>query len=283
MLRILFGLALLCATPAVAQSTLIGSYVWQVDDPLFGGFSGIEVTEDGQGFIALGDRGTFAVGRFARTNGMITGITLDDLRLLSGADGLPLPRLESDSEGLAIGVDGSLYVSFESTSGVRRFSGADHPAGPLLETPAFAQLQKNASLEALAIAPDGTLFTMPERSGSAMRDFPVFQLKDGVWDQPFAIPRTGPFLVSGADIGPDGKLYTIERDFVGVGFRSRVRRFELDGSGEEVLLETGILTHDNLEGISVWQDAQGLRMTLISDDNFRGFQRTELVEYRLTD
>jgi hypothetical protein len=68
-----------------------------------------------------------------------------------------------------------------------------------------------------------------------------------------------------------------------VGFRNRVRRFALDGTGEEVVLETRVLTYDNLEGISVWQDVQGLRMTLISDDNFRSFQRTEIVEYRLTD
>ena len=56
MLRILFGLALLCATPAVAQSTLIGSYVWEVDNPLFGGYSGIEVADDGKSFVAVSDR-----------------------------------------------------------------------------------------------------------------------------------------------------------------------------------------------------------------------------------
>ena len=75
----------------------------------------------------------------------------------------------------------------------------------------------------------------------------------------------------------------LERDFLGIGFRSRVRRFDLTGGNEQVLLETRLRAHDNLEGISVWQDEQGLRMTLISDDNFRAFQRTEIVEYRLTD
>ncbi len=82
---------------------------------------------------------------------------------------------------------------------------------------------------------------------------------------------TGPFLIVGADIGPDGRLYMLERDFAGIGFRSRIRRFDLDGGNEETMLETGLRTHDNLEGISVWQDAQGLRLTLISDDNFRVF------------
>jgi hypothetical protein len=144
-------------------------------------------------------------------------------------------------------------------------------------------MQTNASLEALAIDSDGTLYTIPERSGGATQPFPVFRLRNGIWDQPFSIPRRGAFLVTGADIGPDGQLYVLERDFLGIGFRSRVRRFDLTGGNEQILLETRLRQHDNLEGISIWQDDQGVRMTLISDDNYRAFQRTEIVEYRLTD
>jgi len=45
-----------------------------------------------------------------------------------------------------------------------------------------------------------------------------------------------------------------------------------------------VLTHDNLEGVSVWRDADGaLRATLVSDDNFRFLQQTEIVEYLLPD
>ena len=50
---------------------------------------------------------------------------------------------------------------------------------------------------------------------------------------------------------------------------------------EEILLTTRPLQYDNLEGISVWDDGQGIRLTMISDDNFLIVQRTELVEYRL--
>jgi uncharacterized integral membrane protein (TIGR00697 family) len=144
-------------------------------------------------------------------------------------------------------------------------------------------MQTNSSLEALAIGPDGALYAMPERSGLAMRPFPVYRLQNGVWDQPFGIPRSGPYLLSGADIGPDGRLYVLKRDFIGVGFRNRAQRFDLDGTSEEILLETRVPTHENLEGISARQDGQGLRMTLIYDGNFRTFQRTEIVEYWLTD
>lgn len=283
MLRLLIGFALFCAAPAFAQTTWIGSYQWTSDDPLFGGFSGIEIADDGLSFIAVSDRGSFARGTITRDGDSITNVSLDDLQLMLGPDGNALPKAYKDSEGVAVGPDSTIYVSFEWKHGIRRYPAIDQPSGPLLAAREFAQMQNNSSLEALAIGPDGALYTIPERSGLATRPFPVYRLLNGVWDQPFEIPRSGPYLLSGADIGPDGRLYTVERDFVGIGFRNSVRRFKLDGTGEEILLESRILTHDNLEGISVWQDTQGLRMTLISDDNFRDFQRTEIVEYRLTD
>lgn len=276
-------MALIGSLPACADATLTGSYEWRNDDPLFGGFSAIEVAADGSNFIALSDRGAFVSGTITRDAGRISDVQLEALHPLIQTGGEPLPRKERDSEGLAVGDDGVVYVSFEWVHGIRRFAGIDQPASDLMTSPAFADMQTNSSLEALAIGPDGALYTMPERSGLATRPFPVFRLKDGIWDQPFTIPRRGPYLISGADIGPDGLLYILERDFAGIGFRNRVRRFALDGSGEALVIETGLRTHDNLEGISVWQDADGLRMTLISDDNFRAFQRTEIVEYRLTD
>ena len=65
-----------------------------------------------------------------------------------------------------------------------------------------------------------------------------------------------------------------------------MRRFGLGPDGitsTEELLSTGTLQYDNLEGISVWDDGLGIRLTMISDDNFLPVQRTELVEYRVTD
>ncbi|KQB95346.1 cobalamin/Fe3+-siderophores ABC transporter ATPase [Loktanella sp. 1ANDIMAR09] len=276
-------MALLRALPAYAEITYLGSYDWRVSDRLFGGFSAIEVTTDGMGFVALTDRGSIARGTFTRDGDTITSIALGALRRLLGPTRAPLADDLSDSEGLAIGPDGTFYISFEGADGVRSFAGLDRPGSELVAARDFQAFQPNAGLEALAIGPDGALYTLPERSGLATRPFPVFRLKDGVWDQPFEITRAGHFLPVGADVGPDGRLYMLERDFTGIGFRSRIRRFDLDGRNEKTILETGLRTHDNLEGISVWQDAQGLRITLISDDNFRMFQRTEIVEYRLTE
>jgi len=271
------------ALPVQAEPNLIGVYVWDIEDDRFGGFSAIEVLDDGAGFVALSDRAHLLRGRFQRQDGVITGMAVDRIERLRGAFGVPLDRANSDSEGLAIGPDGTIHLSFEWRHGLRSLPAGEMPVTDLIPTPDLDELQTNSSFEALAIGPDGALYTIPERSGRATRPFPVYRYKDGRWDQPFSIPRRDAFLVAGADIGPGGRLYVLERDFVGIGFRSRIRRFALDGTGEETLLTTGPRVHDNLEGISVWEDAQGLRMTLISDDNFRVFQQTEVVEYRLTD
>lgn len=283
MRQFLWVITLLWALPGYAEPKLISSYVWTVDNPRFGGFSGLEMSSNGSSFIAVSDRGTFVDGTITREAGMITAITLGGFYPLYRGNRAPLRRAENDSEGLAIAEDGTIYLSFEWTHGLRRFAGIDQPASDLMTTPAFDAMQANSSLEALAIGPDGALYTMPERSGLATRPFPVFRFKDGRWDQPFSIPRHGPYLIVGADVGPDGLLYILERDFAGIGFRNRVRRFALDGSGEELIIETGLRTHDNLEGISIWEDETGLVMTMISDDNFKTFQQTEIVEYRLTD
>lgn len=260
-----------------------GTYIWEHDDPAFGGFSGIEVAPDGLAFFAVSDRGHLATGRFIRRQGNISDVALDSLVRLRGRARVPLPHAESDSEGLALGPDGRLFISFEWTHGLRERLSEIGETGPLIASGMFAEMQTNSSLEAVAVDADGTLYTIPERSGRATRPFPVYRLQNGVWDIPFALPRRGAFLVSGADIGPDGRLYVLERDFLGLGFRSRVRRFEMDGSGETTLLETGLFTHDNLEGISIWQDGNDLVMTMVSDDNFRRMQRTEIVEYLLTE
>ena len=127
---------------------------------------------------------------------------------------------------------------------------------------------------------------MPERSGDLNRPFDIFRYSDGRWDRLYKLSRSDGFLPVGADFGPDGRLYVLERSFHGIsGFANRVRSFELGSAtlhDEKVLLKTLPGTHDNLEGLAVWTtDAGNLRATMISDNNFNIFQRTEFVEYRL--
>lgn len=255
-----------------------------MDDPRFGGLSAVHVFPGGGRFLAVSDRGAWTEGRIARdAEGRIAAIDAAPMRPLRRPGGAPLPAGRTDAEGIAVAPDGTVHVSFEGPARVLRYARIDGPAEALPAAPGFHGMGRNSSLEALAIGPDGALYTLPERSGRIDRPFPVFRLLDGVWDQPFVLPRRGDFLPVGADIGPDGRFTLLERAFAGLGFfASRIRRFDLTGGAEEVLVETAYGLHDNLEGISVWRDAGGgLVATLVSDDNFHFLQRSEILEYRL--
>lgn len=273
----------------LASKDYVGAYVWRMNDDAFGGFSAIEVMDDGASFVALGDKAVLLKGQFIRDDkGQITDIQAGPITpLLGGKSGQPLRDRAADSEGLAIGPKGVAYVSFENRPRVARLNLTNARTGNLPRHPDFDKMPLNGALEALAIDDQGRLYTLPEEA-PRQDSFPVYRWQDKTWDKAFSILKRGRFLPVAADFGPDGRLYLLERDFRGMGgFASRLRRFDLTPEGfqnETQLLESTFGQHDNLEGLSVWRDAAGsLRATMISDDNFVFFQRTELVEYKLPD
>jgi hypothetical protein len=262
--------------------------VWRGNDPRFGGFSGIAMSEDGTGFLAISDHGSWATAEVERSDGRMTGVSKTGIGPLRAISGAALEDEEVDAEGLAFDARGRAWVSFEAFHRIRRYDEIDGPATDIEGHPAFPRLQRNSGLEALAIDASGTLYAVPERSGKWEWPFPVFRLRDGRWDTDLELRRDGTFLVVDADFGPDGRFYLLERDFQWLGgFASRIRSFRLgpDGFEDELtLLQTESGTLDNFEGISVWRDPAGtIRATLIADDNFMAFQSTVVAEYRLAE
>ena len=268
--RLGFALAL-CGSSAAAQSLELVSAI-TMPDPFgtFGGLSAIELSQDGLTGLVLSDRGS------------IFNLTLerDDTGTLRKATPhpAPLPGYPRDTEGLAIGPTGR-FVSFEGPGRVHRLWGKSLPVHADFNT-----FQPNAALEALAIDEGGTLYTLPERSGHPDRPFPLYALNNGEWMIVARIPRVGPFLAVGADFGPDGLFYLLERTFTPLGFRSRIRRFDLSDASQPAvtLMRSFPGQHGNLEGISLWSDPQGnTRVTMVADDNFLAALPNEIVEYVL--
>lgn len=281
------ALALALAPGAIAQTgtRLIGSFDWHGADHHHGGWSGIELSADGTAFIALSDRGYITAGRLIRSEtGRVTAVEEGPLLRLKGRDGRDIAQHLDDSEGLAQDAEGRLYVSFEGRPRIWRYDDPQARPKSLPTGRDFSSFLDNAGLEALAIGPDGALYTLPEGVGVSLAPLPVYRYADGAWQKAFTLPRRGDHLPVGADFGPDGKFYLLERHFSGlIGFSTRVRRFTLGPDGpteEEVLLTTPVGRHGNLEGLAVWQDDSGaIRLTMVSDDNLNSFQRSQIVDY----
>lgn len=266
----------------------MSKFVWRMRDDAFGGFSGIEVLDNGRSFVALGDKGNLVTGEFDRdSQGRVTGVAAGAIRqLVSKKSGAVLTGRQADSEGLAIDSAGRAFLSFEMRPRVARLDLASGIVTDMKKHPAFARLPRNGALEALAVGDGPTLYAVPEKPPTP--DIPVYRWSRGEWDDDLTLPRRGSFAPVAADIGPDGRFYLLERDFRGIGgFANRLRRFDLTEAGlvaETTLLVTPFAMFDNLEGLSVWRDATGrLRATMISDDNFFALQQTQIVEFLLPD
>lgn len=291
LIALLPGMSLAAETPLAQKApgvTYLGKMPWfdRGSRQGFGGFSGLEVSADGTSFRAITDNALTVTGRFVRDEGVITDLEVDPLEALLFADGSPIWANgdAKDAEGLAALPNGEFVVSFEGQHRLSMF-GPDRRARDVPAAPEFASFGKNSGLEALAVDAQGALYALPERSGRLTHPFPVYRFQDGQWDVAFHIPRDEGFLPVGGDFGPDGLFYLLERAFPGYGFKSRVRRIAFDDTGitrDERLFTSITGAFDNLEGLSVWQDAEGhIRLTMLSDDNYKWFQQTQFVEFSL--
>jgi hypothetical protein len=262
----------ICSGCAVNAQSLQFVSATNMPDPFgtFGGLSAIELSSDGATALTLSDRGhIFDLAISRDTAGDISDVSVTRSKH---------PAFQRDTEGLAIGIGGT-FVSFEGPAQVRKLGGKALP-----DHPDFENMIPNSALEALAIDDAGTLFALPERSGGARKPFPLYAYKNDEWTITHQIPREGPFLPVGADFGPDGFFYLLERAFTPLGFRTRIRRFDLNKNALDPveLLRTYPARHDNLEGLSVWQDSDNqIRLTMVSDDNFLPVLRNQIVEYVL--
>ena len=280
-LGFLSALALLAGT-AAAEPRLRHDVTlrWTESQSWFGGFSAIEVGDKGTDATLLSDRAHILTVRLKRTDGRLSGVTVISHRPLVDAEGRALVGAAGDAEGLAIDARGRRTISFEMRHRVARYLG-DGQTAPLPGHPDFASLRPNGGFEALAVHPDGTLYALPERP-PAGEGIPVYAFRRGTWRVAATLPRRGPFLPTGADVDAQGQLYLLERATTPLGFRSRIRRFDLATGSEDILMTSLPGRFDNLEGLSVWTDAAGtVRVTTVSDDNFLPIQQTQLGEFVL--
>jgi len=218
----LLATVLCCATASLAGEVVYLGTVERLSEEVIG-VSGLEIDADGLGFSAVGDSGWFIKGSLTRENGVLSGVEVDTIVPLLSGKGMPVAARrvgdQSDAEGLAMAQDGSFWVSFERWAHVSRYADAGASAEWIEDHPDFARMRDNRQLEALALHPDGTLYTFPENplDGS----FPVYVLRGETWQVEGEIAPSNGFAIVGADFDADGTLYGAGRAGAGRGAMDR--------------------------------------------------------------
>ena len=95
-------LATLWGGPLWAEATYLGSYVWEDPSPDFGGFSAIDIRDQGQFFTAITDRGMLMNGQ----------ITRDAAGQITALDGfvIDIDEYERDVQDVVARPDGELWL-----------------------------------------------------------------------------------------------------------------------------------------------------------------------------
>lgn len=270
----------------------------------FGAFSGLVVSPDGASLLAVSDTGQWFHADIERKNGKLTNLTDTLVSPIHGQDGSILNKgrkWNADAEGLTW-FEGNALISFERQQGKLRIAnlgkeGFNAPARILPESKMLNSIRGNRGIEAISVAPEGTalegsLIAIGERVLNG-GNHTGWVLKGNKFTR-FFIRRRDDFDITATDFLPNGDLIILERRFsLTLGSAVRLRRISAYDLKPERLpgktldgidLMTADLTHqiDNMEGMAVRTDANGMPIILlISDDNKNFFQRTLLLEFAL--
>jgi hypothetical protein len=270
----------------VGELELVGAFELRAGDPDFGGISAARL--QGDRLLLLSDRSHLFELDWPNDRGARAAGNLPILaqRLLAGTGGRPL-----DAEAMASGTGGELLVGDEQTGEVHRFGrGRTEPTGKPLRLPApFAQAgAANHGLETLARFPDGAVLAIAE-GGVADDGLHAAALLDEAGAYPVSGYRAAEgFQPTDADVA-GGWLFVLERrlSLIG-GWQSRVAVLPAAEAtlgaglvGRELAAIAGQPLGENYEGIAARAEPDGwITLVLVSDDNFTGFQRTQLLELR---
>ncbi|MCP2669504.1 esterase-like activity of phytase family protein [Maricaulaceae bacterium EIL42A08] len=277
-----------------------GGVVLSSADERFGGWSAIELSEDGSRLLAISDSATWMTAelRFG-AEGQLTGLSDVTLVPMLDLEGRKLSGEAADAEGLASLGDGQYAVSFERQHRIDLYELGQGwaavetaTAAPLPAPPGANRLRNNAGIEALAVSGDGLFAGVeyPIMEGQPYQlwryDLSDIEAEPGVIDLNLT---AGHGLTAMAGDG-EGGLFVVERYYArNVGNRIRVGHLAAEALANatapvspQLLAEiTPDMTVDNIEAVAVVEAGNETRLLLMSDDNFNPSQRTLLLSFVL--
>ncbi len=284
----------------------VGGFAFSSSDGRLKGVSAIRLKDGGRRFLALTDNGVWFAGRFKRdADGRLTGIDDAVLAPMLGSDGKAMTgKIAADAEALTID-GGDALVGFERDHRIMAFAHADAPfdsPGRTLPLPLPRnELRSNRGIEALAASPvtsplHGAMVAVTERSLDAEGNLfaAIFDPKGGkgAKGSVFKVRKDDVWDVSDGTFLQDGDLLLLERRYQGPfrGLGIRLRRIAGSTIRPGALVDGPVIASfdlgqeiDNMEGIDAWIDRSGsTRLTMVSDDNGSFFQRSLILEFKLS-
>lgn len=231
---------------SVGKFRVAGSWIVSVDDPRFGGVSGLAL--DGDRLLAVTDSGV--VVRLPKP-GAGSSAEIRDL-----PDGPGDPRFKRNRDGEALAADPAgrgWWVAFENRHSLWLYDRGFRRALRRVDLGRLG-LRANRGVEGLVGSGGNRLFLFREWGGL----LPV---------------GTG---VSDAAFGPDGALWLTTRSFGLNGVVNRLGRYAEGRVIDAVVLPLGPL--DNVEGIAAEASGSGeIRLWLITDNDFSATRPTRLI------
>ena len=253
----------------------------------YGGFSGLVISNEGTEALVVTDKSFFFVLELRRDeNDILTGYSVIRKGRILSSKGEHLNGRNTDSESIVIDENNNYYISFESNHRIMMHSEVGGKGVFVPKHPMFRKLSVNKGIEALAIDADNRLIAIPEKPPLGISDIPIFRLQNDKWEIIKYVKINDNFLVTDAEILPEGLLLILERKFSWTqGFKTRFRLISLDkfDNTEPITVFTSTANQfDNLEGMTLWRDKKGeMRILTVSDDNFHPLQQSEIREFFL--
>lgn len=262
-------------------ATFVGGWHLNSDNPALGGLSGLDLFPSGN-LLTVTDEGAF-VWINVGDDGAPASAHLAEML---GSDGQVIgAKREKDAEGLAL-QDGLALVSLERDHRILAFDlegcgvnarGADvAQLGDRISGMA-RDMDSNGGAEGLALeAPTGELLIGIETLDVGA---PIAKLADNrVAGILFHIADGQAPRITGLDTLND-QLFVLRREYeAGYGNTILVQRAQ-DGYTETLVHLDPTVTVDNFEGIAAVETPEGVRLWIVSDNNFSPNQRTLLFAF----
>lgn len=281
--------------------SFVGGFAMTSTNRHFGAISSFRMA-DGSGtkFAAVSDTGFFISGAILRDAGLkpVTVGPLTFTELPDIDNNVSTKKWETDSESLVLDGD-TAVIGFERIHRISVFPfdgvGLAKSLAQLDFLVPERELRSNRGFETLAMAPEnsplqGSLVAVSEKSIDKSGNIYAAVMK-GPKKGIFKIARSDEFDITDGDFLPNGNLIILERSFgMAKGIRMRIREIAANDIQPGAVVDGAVLLAanmgnqiDNMEGLDIWQAADGTtRMSLVSDDNKSILQRNLYLEFVLS-